>query len=121
MTQFYTKMFTTKFSNIEEWWCIVYRNDNFEKPFRHREDGPAIIFNNGTQEWYKNGLRHREDGPAIVRYNGDMEWWLNGKVHREDGPAVIFNDDYIEWWLNGKLIITSDDVPAPCKLIRSIY
>jgi len=28
---------------------------------RHREDGPAVIFSNGTKEWYRNGKQHLED------------------------------------------------------------
>ena len=35
---------------------------------RHRDDGPAVISNNG-QEWHKNGLLHRIDGPAIIHNN----------------------------------------------------
>ena len=32
---------------------------------------------------------HREDGPAVIADNGDKEWWINGKLHRLDGPAII--------------------------------
>jgi hypothetical protein len=31
----------------------------------HRSDGPAVIHEDGTQEWWKKGIRHRLDGPAI--------------------------------------------------------
>ena len=44
----------------------------------HREDGPAIIWANGTEWWYKNGQRHRLDGPAIEHANGDKGWYKNG-------------------------------------------
>ena len=47
----------------------------------HREDGPAIIFPNGTVMWFLNGARHRVDGPAIVWPGGTKEWWLNGVVY----------------------------------------
>ena len=30
---------------------------------------------NGTKEWYLNGLCHREDGPAIEYANGDKAWY----------------------------------------------
>lgn len=56
----------------------------------HREDGPAIIKYNGTQEWWVNGITHRTDGPAIVYSNGDQEWHKEGKLHRINGPAVIY-------------------------------
>jgi hypothetical protein len=45
----------------------------------HRDEGPAIIWANGSQIWYRNGKRHREDGPAIIWANGSQEWFLNGK------------------------------------------
>ena len=38
----------------------------------------------GTKFWYLNGKRHREDGPAIEWEDGDKEWSLNDKkVHPE--------------------------------------
>jgi hypothetical protein len=43
---------------------------------------------------------HREDGPAIEWDNGDKEWYINGKLHRDDGPALILADGRIFWYLN---------------------
>jgi hypothetical protein len=68
----------------------------------HREDGPAFIWPNGRQVWYKDGKIHREDGPAIIRLDGRQEWWKDGKLHREDGPAIIYADGYQSWFINGK-------------------
>jgi hypothetical protein len=69
---------------------------------RHREDGPAYIEKrNGYKEWYNNGKLHREDGPARERHDGIKAWYLNGKCHRLDGPAVISNDGEVKWYLNG--------------------
>ncbi len=28
--------------------------------------------------WFVNGIRHREDGPAVIFSNGSKYWWLNG-------------------------------------------
>jgi len=54
----------------------------------HREDGPAIVYCDGTEEWYLNDYRHRIDGPAIVYPNGILQWYLNGeKVNPEDLPC----------------------------------
>lgn len=36
-----------------------------EKGERHREDGPAVEYADGSKYWYQNGELHREDGPAI--------------------------------------------------------
>ena len=52
--------------------------------------------------WYCNGKVHREDGPAIEWDNGDKAWYFNGKAHREDSPAFEWADGYKEWWINGE-------------------
>lgn len=68
----------------------------------HREDGPAKIGVNGTEEWWVNGKKHREGGPATITTNGDQYWYLNGKRHRLDGPAFVF-DNIKHWYVNDKL------------------
>jgi hypothetical protein len=52
---------------------VVYRN---EKKELHREDGPAIEYNNGTMLYYINGILRREDGPAIIRADGKKQYWI---------------------------------------------
>jgi hypothetical protein len=52
--------------------------------------------------WWLNGKRHREDGPAVIWADGTQAWRLNDKLHRTDGPAVILADGTQVWWLNGK-------------------
>jgi len=75
-----------------------YRNESGQY---HREDGPAIIHNSGSKEWFINGKLHREGGlPAVEWYNGDKSWWINGKLHREDGPAIEFDNGSKYWYLN---------------------
>jgi len=88
----------------------------------HREDGPAVLYPNGTKKWYQEGNLHREDGPAVEYCDGRTEWWVNGKqarryktkkgwvwrldgkLHRDGGlPAVEYGDGSFEWWVNGKL------------------
>ena len=44
----------------------------------HREDGPAVIYPNGSYHWYRNGRRHRDDGPAEVFPDGKQFWYQNG-------------------------------------------
>jgi hypothetical protein len=68
----------------------------------HREDGPAVEEADGTRWWYRDSELHREDGPALEWANGRREWWLNGKRHREDGPAIEHPNGQREWWLNGE-------------------
>lgn len=49
----------------------------------HREDGPAVMYLNGTSAWFRNGLRHREDGPAVIWADGSRYWYLNGTYYSE--------------------------------------
>ena len=68
----------------------------------HREDGPAVEWEDGSKAWYVNGKRHREDGPAVEYANGTKEWYVNGQLHREDGPAVEWEDGSKAWCVNGQ-------------------
>lgn len=70
------------------WFGINPKGDLFwynENRKLHREDGPAIIRVDGTEEWYKDGERHRGGenmlaGAAIEGSpSGEEEYWLNGK------------------------------------------
>lgn len=68
----------------------------------HREDGPAVILIDGTQDWWVNGEKHRVDGPAVILPGYFQAWYLHNKLHRGNGPAVEWAHGYKEWWLNGK-------------------
>jgi len=74
----------------------------------HREDGPACEYADGDKEWYKEDKRHREDGPAIEYANGDKEWYNEGKLHREDGPAVEYANGDKYWYKEGKCYTEKD-------------
>lgn len=55
---------------------VSYSNDD---GYLHRLDGPAMLYNDGSYEWYKNGIFHRIDGPAVYYINGPViDWWING-------------------------------------------
>jgi len=80
----------------------------------HRENGPAVIYSDGTQEWHLNDKLHREDGPAVedlrcfapanIYPNGEQHWYLNGDLHRDDGPAIIYADGSQVWYRRGDLV-----------------
>jgi hypothetical protein len=47
----------------------------------HRDDGPAVIFNDGSQYWCQNGQYHRTDRPAIIfPKTNDQYWYQYGKI-----------------------------------------
>ncbi len=48
----------------------------------HREDGPAVVFPDGVQWWYRDGKLYRDGGPAWVTPNGTQKWYRNGLLLR---------------------------------------
>ena len=58
------------------------------------------VYEVGVKVWYLNGNRHREDGPAIEYWDGSKYWFLNDERHREDGPAIEHFDGTKVWYLN---------------------
>jgi len=69
---------------------------------RHRLDGPAVEYANGSKVWFVDGKRHRLDEPAIEGADGRKEWWVDGKCHRLDGAAIEWADGRKEWWVDDK-------------------
>ena len=39
-----------------------------------------IEYGHGIKEWFRNRRLHREDGPAVIQNDGYKEWWLDGKI-----------------------------------------
>ena len=83
----------------------------------HREDGPAIIHLDGTQEWFQNGELNRKDGPAVEYADGTKYWYKNNKLHREDGAAIEWNDGSVQWFRNGN----SHRKNGPANIWNSLY
>ena len=77
----------------------------YKDGFLHKEDGPAIKWNNGDEEWFIYGKLHQLECPAITRY-GTKQWFKNGRRHRIDGPAVEYANGHKEWWINGMILTT---------------
>jgi hypothetical protein len=75
---------------------------------KHREDGPAIEWSDGTKSWFIHGKQHRENGPVVEFADGTKFWWIHGKRHREDGPAVDRVDGSKIWFLENEKIEEED-------------
>ena len=54
----------------------------------HCEDGPAVLFADGSKIWIVKGLRHRVDGPAAEYADGTCEYWRHGMPVREPPNAA---------------------------------
>lgn len=80
----------------------------------HRDGGPAVLWQDGDEEWYQFGQLHRDDGPALVEQQEELGWvrmWFqHGEKHRDDLPAVESQAGHVEWWRRG--LLHRDDGPA---------
>lgn len=49
-------------------------NENYQP---HKINGPAKVWDDGSEEWYINGDCHRTDGPACTYPdNGEQRWYI---------------------------------------------
>lgn len=67
----------------------------------HSDEGPAIIWEDGTYAYFHEGKLHREDGPAFESRSGVIMWYKHGKIHRLGGPAVTYQDAE-EFYIDGR-------------------
>lgn len=76
----------------------------------HYDDGAVEYFN-------LNGQRHRVNGPAVEWADGTKFWYFEGQLHRVDGPAVEWADDTKEWWFEDQRLTEAQfiekTVPKP--------
>ena len=68
---------------------------------RHRTDGPAVEYPNGTKEWHQNNQLHRTNGPAIEYPDGAKYWYQNNQLHRIDCPAIERANGTKKWYIEG--------------------
>jgi len=53
--------------------------------FFYRDFGPTMrVTAMGDKVWHFNGLLHREEGPAVEYDDGDKRWFLNGVEYTEE-------------------------------------
>lgn len=89
-----------------------YRNNRLH----NHDDRPAIVRQDGTKEWFKNGNRQRLPGPQprphVIRSDGTQEWYENDMLldnPKYDGispappPAIIRANGQKEWYHRGVL------------------
>ena len=54
----------------------------------HRDNGPAVVYPDGSKLWIIRNALHREDGPAIERADGRHWWYLDGVMLTEEEHAA---------------------------------
>jgi hypothetical protein len=71
--------------NYEEYTVRVYHNGGirwFDKEMKlHRENGPAVEWDNGYKEYYKHGILHNLNGFARIFGGGTGEYYIEGKSY----------------------------------------
>lgn len=60
-------------------WSKTYVDHNYIKLINKENDQFCIQDSAKDIRWIKDDQIHREDGPAVEWINGDQEYWLNGK------------------------------------------
>lgn len=59
--------------------------------------------------WYNDeGDPHREDGPAMIWNDGQLWWCINDTFHRTDGPAIYCPNKPGRWFINGNEFSTKE-------------
>jgi hypothetical protein len=57
---------------------VRYFND-VNRTIKHRKGKPAVILNNGCEEYWDHGRLHNLEGPAITTKNGKQVYYLGGR------------------------------------------
>ena len=64
----------------------------------HRDDGPAVIYPDGSQCWYKEGTRHRDDGPAVIKADGTQYWYKDDLPYQPSAhELMVYKMNEKEW------------------------
>ena len=58
----------------------------------------------GMVRWLNDSLRHRVDGPALVWADGEQYWYRRGRFHFAHGPAIIWPGGRLRWYEDGQLL-----------------
>ena len=90
-------------TDVGERLAVPHETGDYDHVMSSRVDGLT---------YRKLGLLHRLDGPAVVWQDGTELHYVAGKLHREDAPAVHGGSGVDEWWTHGVrvVVVSFDDV-----------
>ena len=69
-----------------------FRFKDAAKQIIHHPNLPAIEWQDGTKEWYKNGVIHRDGGAAIEYSDGSKAWYFKGELCYTEQDYNILRD-----------------------------
>jgi len=84
--------------------CVCYYQQGSR--LLHNDNWPAIVYDDGSEEWYQHGQLHRDGGPARTIYtmkDGRLhkreEWYMYGRLYRcpTQGVPIIGFDEPLYW------------------------
>ena len=81
----------------------------------------VVVDDFGTTRWFKDAehsIRHRENGPAVIWADGSKFWLQDGQLHRIDGPAVERADCTKEWHINGEELTEAEFLAATQPVVE---
>jgi len=52
----------------------------------------------------KDGRLHKNNGPALVNDNGVGTWYQHGQFHRYYGPVEVWSTTKDVWFIHGRYI-----------------
>jgi hypothetical protein len=81
-------------------------------------DPPTYHLPNGTKSWHDpKGNPHREyDLPAIIYGEGSREWYQHGRMSRGRGrPTRVEPNGYKEWWRDEHMIRSQQPGEEPME------
>lgn len=92
--------------------------------------GVCRIFERSETQHYLNGRLHRENGPAVINDDGSTAWMWKGMLHRDDGPAIIIQSIYSqngqpvvrttkEFYFKGKAFKTEEEYLSDTKVKKA--
>jgi hypothetical protein len=73
----------------------IEKVNRITKKLESYNDEPAIIYNDGRLDWFKNGKRHNLSGAAIKYPSGLEEYWVDG-VKKSKEEFVKIRKDLLE-------------------------
>ena len=57
-----------------------------------------VVLSGGSVYWYKNGEKHRGNGPAVIWSNGTKKWyWKGDKIGNSSAVFGFTQEDFEEW------------------------
>jgi hypothetical protein len=81
---------------------------------RPEHEGPAVIYEDGTREYWKNGQLNRTSGfPAVLNLKNDLQYYEAGELHNNlPWPAVVHGDGQLREWYDEGNFLFDDQNPT---------